>query len=505
MVFLRSGKVLDFHVPNIRTLELHLLQLIMRCLLILAVVSSQIGRADTVSLPDIGDSSGSTISPGEEKEVGESLLRYFRKNNLIVDDPVVQDYIQDLGYRLAAHSDQPDQPFTFFVVRDPAINAFAAPGGYIGVHSGLILTAQNESELAAVIAHEIAHITQKHMARMYESASKHRYTAAIALLAAILIGQQSTEAAQAALATGVAADAQMQINFTRGNEKEADFIGIKTLAQAGFDPSSMADFFERMQQSTRLYGDELPEFLRTHPVTENRIAESRARARNMHVEKIADSRNFFIIQAHLRVSQAQDITQFLRDYEKKDNTDAVKNDQYLYTLALANNRAGRYAAALQAITPLVNKDPNRIAYRITQAQIQLAAGQGQDALKNYTQLLGIYPNNHAITINYASALFTLGQKQKAYEVLRDYSRNRELDAPGLKLYADIAGAAGNQGEAYFALAEYQLQNGDVRQAIQQLERAQKLPDLDYYLSSKIEARLQELKDELSRETKNAKK
>lgn len=480
-------------------------QLIMRCLLILVLASSQISRADTVALPDIGDSSGGTISPGEEKEMGESLLRYLRKNNLIFDDPIVQDYIQDLGYRLAAHSDQPDQPFTFFVVRDPAINAFAAPGGYIGIHSGLILTARNESELAAVIAHEIAHITQKHMARMYESASKHRYTAAIALLAAILIGQQSTEAAQAALATGVAADAQMQINFTRGNEKEADFIGIKTLAQAGFDPVSMADFFERMQQSTRLYGDELPEFLRTHPVTENRIAESRARARSLHIDKSADSHNFALIQAYLRVSLAQDITQFLRDFEKQENNNLARNDQYFYTIALANNKAGRFDAALQAITPLVRKDPNRIAYRITQAQIQLAAGKSQEALDNYTKLLGLYPNNHSVTINYASALFSLGQKQKAYEVLRDYSRNRELDAPGLKLYADIAGAAGNQGEAYFSLAEYHFQNGDIHQAIQQLELAQKLPNLDYYLSSRIEARIQELKDALSRESKNAKK
>ena len=205
--------------------------------------------APSDDLPNIGDSSGSVISPEQEKKLGEMIMRSARQQVHIINDPEINAYIQSLGYQLAAHSDNPEQPFDFFVVEDPSINAFALPGGFIGVHSGLILTAESESELAAVLAHEMAHVTQRHMARAYESASKLSIPTAAALLAAILISTRSSQAGQAAMAATTAANAQMQINFTRSNEQEADDIGIRILAASGFDPRSMPTFFERLQRA----------------------------------------------------------------------------------------------------------------------------------------------------------------------------------------------------------------------------------------------------------------
>jgi predicted Zn-dependent protease len=248
-----------------------------------------------INLPNIGDPSGSTISPEQERQLGENLMRWLRQNNLVVEDPIIQDYIETLGYKLVSNSDHQDQKFTFFVIADPTLNAFAAPGGFIGVNSGLIQAAQSESELAAVLAHEVAHITQRHMARSFDAAKKQNLTTAAAILAAILLGQNSSDLAKAAITAGMAANTQMKINFTRSNEQEADRLGIQALVNAGYNPESMALFFERMEKAARLYGPQLPEFLSTHPVSVSRIADARNRARQFKNTRVAENLNYHLI------------------------------------------------------------------------------------------------------------------------------------------------------------------------------------------------------------------
>jgi beta-barrel assembly-enhancing protease len=271
---------------------------------LLGAAALPFSHADLADLPSMGDTAGQLISPEQEKQFGESFMRQIRRSGKLVQDPELNDYLQQLGYRLAAASDAPGYGFTFFLVDDPSINAFAGPGGYIGVHTGLLLAARNESELAGVLAHEIAHVTQRHLLRAYEAAQRMSLPTAAALLAAILIGSQDSQAGQAALVGLQAASAQYQINFTRANEHEADRVGIQTLVRSGIDPRGMPDFFERLHQQTRLYGNRLPEFLSTHPVTTSRIAETAARAEAHAGEGRRDSLGFQLARTSLQVESS---------------------------------------------------------------------------------------------------------------------------------------------------------------------------------------------------------
>jgi predicted Zn-dependent protease len=205
-----------------------------------------VNPARAFDLPDIGDPSGSAVSPEQERRLGEALLRQLRRGEYILNDPEAEAYVQSLGFRLAAQGTNVNQPFDFFLVQDPAINAFAAPGGFIGMHTGTILVAETESELAGVLAHEIAHVSQKHMARAFEQASQLSIPMAAAMLGAILLGTQNPQAGQAAIAAVAASNVQLQIDFTRANEEEADRIGMQLLSHAGFDPRGLPAFFERL-------------------------------------------------------------------------------------------------------------------------------------------------------------------------------------------------------------------------------------------------------------------
>ena len=230
---------------------------------------------EKIELPDMGDSAGSLISPDEEKKLGEAFFRSLHRQIEINQDSEIQQYIQTIGEKLVAHSDTPSYPFHFFVVMENVINAFAGPGGYIGVNSGLILMTESESEFASVMAHEIAHVTQRHLYRAYEESSRLSIPMAVATLGAILLGTQSGAAGQAAIMAIQAGSVQFQIDFTREHEEEADRVGMQTLSSSTYDPRSMPTFFERLQQSTRYSGQNVPEFLRTHPVTASRISDSR--------------------------------------------------------------------------------------------------------------------------------------------------------------------------------------------------------------------------------------
>ena len=237
--------------------------------------------AEGVRLPDIGSSAGAVLSPTEEHDYGASMLHELRGMNLVLDDPLLNDYINDLGYRLVAHSDKTERSFTFFIVNDREINAFATPGGFVAVNAGLITIADNESELAGVMSHEIAHITQQHMLRAFEQAQKATLPIALAMLGALIASRgASGDAAEAVMATGTSLMQQTQINFTRQDEAEADRVGIQTLARAGFDPDAMGDFFARMDRALRPGNDDsnYPSLLRTHPVNTSRISDARSRA-----------------------------------------------------------------------------------------------------------------------------------------------------------------------------------------------------------------------------------
>lgn len=450
--------------------------------------------APAVDLPNIGDPSERLISPEQERQLGEAFMRRLRQQVKLIDDAELNAYLTSLGNRLVANSDAPSLHFNFFIVQDDAINAFAAPGGFIGIHNALLLAAHNESELAGVLAHEIAHVTQKHLVRAYDSASRLSLPTAAAILAAILIGTQNSEAGAAAIMSVQAGSIQQQINFTRSNEKEADRIGMQTLARSDFDPRGMPGFFERLQQATRYYGDNVPPFLRTHPVTTDRIADSMARAEQERPRKIEDSLNFYLAQAKIRVLSTADPKDAIA-YFKQTRTDPPLPDAARqYGLALALNKAGQHTEATNILSKLIKADPDRIAYQLAQAHVDTTAGAAQAAVSRLRHMLELYPSNSVLVEAYAYALFDTKQYADALRVLEDYRRRQTTLDPGLYLLlAKAATGLKRPADSHEAMAEYYYMNGQTHAAVEQLTLASRIPGQDFYQASRIEARLQELK------------
>jgi len=275
-----------------------------KCLLIAfaSCLSISISLASPTNLPSLGGG-GTSMTLEQERVIGNSIMRQIRASFPLDYDPLTTDYIQSLGNRLKSASHTPSGGFRFFVVNDNTINAFALPGGNIGVHTGLITTAQSEDELAGVLAHEIAHVTQRHIARMVDRGRQSTAPTIAAIVASILLATASPELGQGALAATLGAATQMSINFTRSNEEEADRIGIGILSNAGLDPRAMPLFFERMLQANRYNEFNYPEFLRTHPVTENRIADARARAEQYPAKRYSDNLMFHLITQRIAVTQ----------------------------------------------------------------------------------------------------------------------------------------------------------------------------------------------------------
>lgn len=477
-----------------------------RCILILAAGVAQ-EPVWAVDLPTIGDSSAAVVSAQQEKELGEAFMREVRRSLTIVDDPQVQEYVSSIGYRLVANADASSGDFTFFVVQHDAINAFAAPGGFIGIHTGLILASRNESELAAVVGHEIAHVTQRHLPRAFEQASQMNIPTAAALLAALVLGRQNSNIGEAALATAFAANQQNRINFTRSNEQEADRIGIDLVARAQFDPHSMATFFERLQQTYRFYEGSLPEYLSTHPVTVSRIADSRARAEAYPPTPPGRESSYPFIRAKLRVIAAPDKADVLALFRADLNADsALARDEARYGYALALSAEGDHAAAREAIAPLLKRDPERLLFILARAGIESSAREHQTAARILRDALMLYPDNYSAIMAYSDALLNLSQAEEAHKLLRELTQKRSHDPAVFKLYARAAGESGREIVAHQALAEYYYLLGETASAVQQLKVAQEKLGKDadkknFYLASRIDARLKEFKTVLSSEDK----
>lgn len=447
-----------------------------------------------LDLPDIGDPAERLITPDQERQLGEAFMRRLRQQMPFIDDPEINAYLGNLGNRLVANSDDPSQRFTFFVIKDNSINAFAAPGGFIGTHSALLLAARNESELAGVLAHEIAHVTQKHLVRAYDSASRMGLPTAAAILAAILIGTQNSEAGIAAVMSVQAGAIQQQINFTRDNEKEADRVGMQTLSRSDFDPMGMPGFFERLQQSARYYGDGIPPFLSTHPVTTDRIADSTARAEQLRPHKVQDNLNFYLAQAKLRVLTATDPQRAAAYFDQTKTGPELPEAARQYGLALALSAAGSHERAIEILQRLAKTDPDRIAYQLALAKTEQAAKQLQASQSRYQRMLKLYPDNPVLTLGYADVLLNNKRYSDAYQILDDARRRRNRPEPNLYLLlAQSATGMGQESIAHEEMAEYYFLNGQTHEAVEQLTLASKTPDMDFYQSSRIEARLQQLK------------
>ena len=501
--------------------------------LLCAGLVSAAGAQQDVRLPDLGSSANALISPREAQDYGASMLRQMRALDMVVDDPLLDDYINDLGYRLVASSDKPKEQFSFFIVKDPEINAFAAPGGYIAVNSGLMTITLDESELAGVIAHEIGHITQNHLQRAFEDSKKDAPLMALVLLGAIAAGASGHggDAPMAVLAGGQGLIAQKSINFTRKDEIEADRVGIQTLSKAGFDPNAMAGFFQRMQDamSAGAGGEDVPALLQTHPVTTTRISDAKARAgalvaaqklrggssaidrqqwekNTAPIAFVKDPTNllgarhagdldtYALMRERVRVLSGDATrlaTYYASSLHARRDFDTPANH---YGFALALIRSGRGALAVAQLQPLLENHPENLVLKLALADARLQAGQRADALALYAALNRQSPRNRAVALAYANALTTGGDKEQARlgaNMLRPLLDNASEPAI-YSTYARASDKAGDDVRAGEAFADASYYSGRPYDAMEQLKRLLKRDDLDYYARVRIQARIVEL-------------
>lgn len=445
---------------------------------------------DKIDLPEMGDSAGALISPQEEKQLGEAFFRSLHQQVDINQDSEIQQYIQNIGEKLVSHSDTPAYPFHFFVVMENAINAFAGPGGYIGVNSGLILMTEAESELASVMAHEIAHVTQRHLYRSYEASSRLSIPMVAATLGAILLGTQSGAAGQAAIMAIQAGSVQFQINFTREHEEEADRVGMQTLSQSVFDPRSMPTFFERLQQSTRYAGQNVPEFLRTHPVTASRISDSRGRADNYPYKQYPDSLAYQLIKTKLQVLLSVDNDETRTLLQAKLNQGLPEQRTVAnYGLGLVALKTQNFAQAESIFQELVQQFPVQPHYSAALARTALEANNYKVALERYQKLSRQFPENDSIKIEYVGALLKAGEPNNAKNVLLQLSQKTQSSPIFSQLLAQIYGDLNQPAESHRYLADYYFAMGETQQAILQIRLAQQIRNISPQLVAILHEKL----------------
>lgn len=491
------------------------------CVLACGAASAQDNR-----LPDIGSSAGAVLSPARQAEYGAMTLAQLRHEGYILDDPLLDGWLRDVGQRLGGSSDRPQQGFTFFLLRDRQINAFATLGGYIGMNAGLVLAADREDEVAGVLAHEIAHVTQQHVLRGAEKAQRESLPILLATLGAIIAAQQaggtaSSEATQAAVMGGLGMLQQRQIDYTRDNEAEADRVGIRNLARGGYDAEAMAEFFETLQSVVRMnQGDErsrVPSYLQTHPVTLSRISEARERAGKLDAAvappasvgvannpllpagllvgssapRLGGTGEFAWARERLRVLSATTPAQAIREYQLMRGKQALQAPQR-YGMAFAQLQAGDHADALREFRILQADSPNDLWLQIALGESEARAGHQADAERRFEALLARMPTQRALALSYARVLAERNTPlagKRAVAILRPMLPSASSDALFQQTYARVNEIAGDDIRAGEAWAEAAFLNGRPEQALVQLNNLKKRSTLDYYARSRIDARI----------------
>jgi predicted Zn-dependent protease len=457
-------------------------------------------------LPDLGDAAQSALSPAQERKLGETIVQELRASGGWMNDPEVNDYLNQLGHRLIAASKDVKQDFEFFAVPDAQINAFALPGGYVGVNTGLILLTQSESELASVLAHEITHVTQHHVARMI-SAQKNGMLATLAGLAVAILasraGGNGGDLAQGAIMAGQALAMQNQLNYTRENEHEADRIGIQRLEAAGFDPNAMASFMERMQKAVRFTEGNAPNYLRTHPVTYERIAEAQARAQGWKYRQVRDSLDFHMVRALLRsyVGDARDAVAYFDDAlaERKYNNEVATH----YGLVASLLRARDYPRAKRELGRLEAMGVQHPMIDAMAGHVLRESGDLAGAIRRFESALARYPGKMQLVYDYPEALVQAGRNADAIAFVERELARFPSDGPLHRIAARAYANLGKDMQQHRHQGEFYAWQGNLKAAIDQFELAAKAKDGDFYQASVVDARLRALRREAANQQKPA--
>ncbi|CAG2149225.1 Beta-barrel assembly-enhancing protease [Cupriavidus yeoncheonensis] len=479
-----------------------------------------------VQLPDMGDPSTAALSPDMEKRLGDRIIREIRRDPQYVPDPLLSDYLNALGYRLVQAARRQNisgsngagtfaTGFELFGVRDRSINAFALPGGYIGVHTGLLVQSETESELASVLGHEIGHVMQRHIARGITQQDQSMWIALASMVLAGLAATRSPDAAAALAMGGQGAAIANQLSFSRGAEREADRVGFQIMTAAGFDPQGMPDFFQRLQRSSGTAENSVPSYVRTHPLTSERIADMQDRVSHVMARKVPNTPEYEFARVRARVIQESSPSdlQNLRASVRAQlaGASAVRLPALHYGLAFIEQRLGRYPAAEQELA-----ESRRLYGNIPGASsgspmldvmaIELARAQGRvpEAMSQAAASMKTFPLSHAVALAYGDTLLGTGQYDAAVTFLRERTRQETGRSEWWDMLARAYAGQGKRVQQHQALAEKYAMEGAFQAAIEQLQIARKAGDGDFYTLSEVDARLHQLQRQYREERQDNK-
>jgi beta-barrel assembly-enhancing protease len=457
-------------------------------------------------LPDLGSPATAAVSLDDEYRAGLGWFSSMRQTGVVLEDPEVEDYIQEIGHSLSSHAEEGQHRFYYFVVKDPVVNAFAMPGGFVAIDSGLILATRNENELAGVMAHETAHVTQRHLVRQLIDQSHAGLISTAAMLAAILLGATAGRgdpgAMEGAILATQGAAIQHQINYTRASEFEADRIGIGTMASAGYDPLGMASFFDYMSHSgpepTRINAIQ---FLIDHPIFSDRVAEAHNRAEQIGRIRHSDSLGYKLMRERLRslVGNPQIAREYYANLAKNGAGLSIE-ERYGKDIADINTRNA--AAAIPDLQALVRDNSKVTQFYGALGQAYLANGQLKESQAVLEQALNLFPRNVPVTIRMAETLMHTGNNKRAQLILDDLFNTVEPTPAQAKLIAKAANAAGNIADSYYYMADFYLMSGDLRMASNQLQLGLELQGLNPIQRARFSALLEEVRAAMPKDRKN---
>lgn len=443
-------------------------------------------------LPELGDVSQTVLSAQDEQRIAEQILAEVAVSDEVLQDVEVVDYLQTLGNRLSAASDDKQQAFHFFVVKDSSINAFAMPGGVIGVHTGLFLASNSESELASVLGHEIGHVTQHHLARMLAKQKTDTFKNIAGIAVALLVARSNPQLASGALATSSAAGVQRQLDYTREHEREADRVGLSVLENAGFDPRGMPAFFTTLQRGSRFVESSAPSFLRTHPLTSERISDVENRVAGMPYKQVASSLDYYFVRAKLRASEGLAQT-VIDQFERNIHTGRYANEvAEHYGLAVAMLRKNDVTGASKQVKWLDEHQVNSAFVENLKARIIVAKNNPQKVAEQYAKAIKQYPQNRALVYGYADHFLALKQTKEMIDLVKSKQGLYPNDAHFYELLAKAYFAEGKDLLRFQAQGEAYYRQYNVDKALEQMVFASKAKDGSFYEKSIVEARLKDL-------------
>lgn len=447
-----------------------------------------------VVIPQLGSTSSSLITEKQEYELGQQVLKMYRARLPTSSDPAVYEYLEKLITDLAQYSELKEKSFDLLVIENPSMNAFAVPGRVIGVHTGLFLATESEDQLASVLTHELAHVSQRHYARRLEAQKNASLPTMAGVLAGIILAATgSGDMGMAALSASQAAAIDSQLRFSRQFEQEADRLGIQTLAASGRDPAAAGDMFENMLRATR-YMQKPPDFLLTHPVTESRITDARARAMRFPQHEAADSLDFFLISARVRLHSSATPQEAVKRFAGEIQGQSLNKEASHYGLALALTDAGDTDAARKELQTLMENRPDKILYQIAMAKVETKDKQYDEAVDRMEALMLRYPYNHTLNVSFAEILMEAGRYEHCELVLKNFALVRPTDDYVWYLLAEVYGMNGKILDVHFARAEYFVLNGVYDKALKQLDQALKLSQGDLIATAATRQRIKEIQD-----------